>query len=105
MSAHTAPPPPPSTPKPEEPQAATSASVSDRETQNPGSSKNESSNADHTPGSKENEGDVTSVEAEGSFIQVGWEEPENQDPANPMNWPSGRKWTNIAVLSCITFLT
>jgi hypothetical protein len=99
MSTHTAPPSQPS----EEPQA----SISNLETQNPGpgSSKNESCDTDHTPASKKNEEDVTSVEAEGTFIQVGWEEPESQDPANPMNWPRGKKWLNIAVLSCITFLT
>jgi hypothetical protein len=100
MSTHTAPPLQP-TSESEEPQA----SISNLETQIPGSSKNESCDTDHTSRSKKNEEDVTSVEAEGSFIQVGWEEPESQDPANPMNWPSGRKWLNIAVLSYITFLT
>jgi hypothetical protein len=36
---------------------------------------------------------------------VGWEEPEDKDPANPLNWSQGRKWGIIAVLSSITFLT
>ena len=36
---------------------------------------------------------------------VWWDEPADQDPANPMNWPSSRKWGTIAVLSSITFLT
>ncbi|KAJ8125894.1 hypothetical protein O1611_g7743 [Lasiodiplodia mahajangana] len=38
-------------------------------------------------------------------ILVGWEEPEDQDPENPLNWPARRKWGNIAQLSAITFLT
>ncbi len=97
MSAHTAPP----SQRLEEPQAT----VSDLETQGPKSSRNESCDTDHTLGSKKNEDDVTSVEVERRFIRVGWKEPESRDPANPMNWPSGRKWLNIAVLSCITFLT
>ena len=100
MSSHTAPPSQP-TSEPEEPQA----SICDLETQDPESSKNESCDTDHTSRSKKNEEGVISVEDEESFIQVGWEEPETQDPANPMNWPSARKWLNIAVLSCITFLT
>ncbi|KAJ9663466.1 hypothetical protein H2201_005674 [Coniosporium apollinis] len=36
---------------------------------------------------------------------VWWDEPADQDPANPMNWSSGKKWGNIAVLSAITFVT
>ncbi|KAI1147590.1 MFS general substrate transporter [Nemania diffusa] len=38
-------------------------------------------------------------------ILVGWEEPEDQDPANPMNWSAAWKWGNIAQLSALTFLT
>lgn len=36
---------------------------------------------------------------------VGWEEPSDQDPENPLNWPTRRKWSIIGVLSFITFLT
>lgn len=36
---------------------------------------------------------------------VSWEEPEDQDKANPMNWPSSKKWRIIALLSFTTFLT
>jgi hypothetical protein len=36
---------------------------------------------------------------------VWWNEPAEQDPANPMSWPTWRKWTIIANLSFITFLT
>ena len=38
-------------------------------------------------------------------FSVWWNEPADQDPENPMNWPSRRKWTTIGVLSGITFLT
>lgn len=36
---------------------------------------------------------------------VGWEEPSDQDPDNPLNWSTGRKWSIIGILSFITFLT
>jgi hypothetical protein len=36
---------------------------------------------------------------------VGWEEPSDQDPANPLNWSTRRKWSIIGILSFITFLT
>ncbi|RSL49539.1 hypothetical protein CEP54_012399 [Fusarium duplospermum] len=36
---------------------------------------------------------------------VGWEEPPDQDPDNPLNWSTGRKWSIIGILSFITFLT
>jgi hypothetical protein len=38
-------------------------------------------------------------------ILVGWEEPEDQDPASPLNWSATWKWGNIAQLSALTFLT
>lgn len=34
---------------------------------------------------------------------VFWDGPD--DPANPMNWSSRVKWSNIAVVSAITFIT
>ncbi|KAL9076670.1 MAG: hypothetical protein Q9157_003587 [Trypethelium eluteriae] len=34
---------------------------------------------------------------------VDWDGPD--DPMNPMNWPAGRRWGMIAVVSAITFLT
>ena len=40
-----------------------------------------------------------------SQYEVFWEEPASEDPANPMNWSSGRKWTIIGMVSFITFLT
>jgi hypothetical protein len=36
---------------------------------------------------------------------VWWEEPEDQDPSNPMNWPDSKKWSIIGTLSLMTFLT
>lgn len=36
---------------------------------------------------------------------VWWNEPEDKDPDNPLNWASGQKWTIIGVLSLLTFLT
>lgn len=38
-------------------------------------------------------------------MEVFWEEPANQDPANPMNWGATRRWVIIAMVSFITFLT
>ena len=38
-------------------------------------------------------------------LEVWWDEPVDQDPLNPMNWPDSQKWGTIAVLSSITFLT
>lgn len=36
---------------------------------------------------------------------VWWNEPEDKDPENPLNWSSGTKWGIIGVLSLLTFLT
>ncbi|AEO58214.1 hypothetical protein MYCTH_2118654 [Thermothelomyces thermophilus ATCC 42464] len=35
---------------------------------------------------------------------VGWDEPETEDPENPMNWSALVKWANILILSVIGFL-
>ena len=40
----------------------------------------------------------------GSELIVWWDEPENQNPENPMNWSSAKKWVNILVISVISFL-
>lgn len=37
-------------------------------------------------------------------IVVWWDEPEDQDPENPMNWPSKMKWANILTIAVISFL-
>ncbi|KAF2094124.1 putative MFS multidrug transporter [Rhizodiscina lignyota] len=36
---------------------------------------------------------------------VDWEQPADQDPMNPMNWSSKKKWGNIAILSLLSFTT
>lgn len=40
----------------------------------------------------------------GAELIVWWDEPEDQNQENPMNWSSSRKWVNIIVISVISFL-
>jgi len=40
----------------------------------------------------------------GSEFVVWWNEPADQDPGNPMNWSSRKKWLNIMTISVISFL-
>lgn len=40
----------------------------------------------------------------GSELIVWWDEPLDQNPENPMNWSSTKKWANILVISVISFL-
>jgi hypothetical protein len=42
------------------------------------------------------------VQPANGFV-VDWD--GDDDPENPLNWPSRRKATNIALLSCLTFVT
>ncbi|KAK1975028.1 major facilitator superfamily transporter [Colletotrichum cereale] len=37
-------------------------------------------------------------------LTVHWDEPEDQDPENPMNWRPVVKWANILTISVISFL-
>ncbi|KAL7952707.1 cycloheximide resistance protein [Trichoderma compactum] len=37
-------------------------------------------------------------------LSVWWDEPEEQDPENPMNWPATKKWANILTISVMSFL-
>ncbi|KAK1961646.1 major facilitator superfamily transporter [Colletotrichum sublineola] len=51
----------------------------------------------------------TSREAEnqpqhGDRLTVHWDEPEDQDPENPMNWRPMVKWANILTIAVISFL-
>jgi hypothetical protein len=92
-------------PQPQLASAIDEVNTNDLSTRNLGSCKSGSSDTDQTPSSKKAEQDVASVEAETSCIEVSWDEPEHHDPANPLNWPSTRKWMNIGVLTSITFLT
>ncbi|KAK5248957.1 hypothetical protein LTR40_011684, partial [Exophiala xenobiotica] len=45
---------------------------------------------------------VEEVPATDDFV-VDWD--GDDDPANPLNWPSKLKGINIACLSCLTFVT
>lgn len=38
-------------------------------------------------------------------MDIFWDEPADQDPTNPMNWSMARKWSIVAMISFITFLT
>lgn len=38
-------------------------------------------------------------------LVVFWDEPADQDPANPLNWSARRRWSVVAMVSFITFLT
>lgn len=40
-----------------------------------------------------------------SEFNVWWSAPEDDDTNNPQNWSSSQKWTIIASLSLVTFLT
>ncbi|KAF4120758.1 Sugar (and other) transporter [Geosmithia morbida] len=44
------------------------------------------------------------VEPQDHHLSVWWNEPEDKDPENPMNWPESRKWAIIGNLSFLTFL-
>lgn len=52
------------------------------------------------PGQDDGESRVT----EGN-LEVFWDEPADQDPTNPLNWGTTRKWLIIAMVSFTTFLT
>lgn len=52
-----------------------------------------------------NPSEVTTSSDETNNFKVGWNEPADQDPENPMNWSTRRKWSIIGLLSFITFLT
>lgn len=39
----------------------------------------------------------------GATIDVWWEDPEQDNPANPLNWPNRKKWLNILTISVIAF--
>lgn len=45
------------------------------------------------------------IELTDSIYSVYWSEPIDQDPENPMNWTTKRKWSIIGVLSFLSFLT
>ncbi|KAI0110817.1 MFS general substrate transporter [Nemania sp. FL0031] len=40
---------------------------------------------------------------QGQFV-VGWEQPDDEDPENPLNWTRRQKWSIIGVLTFLSFL-
>jgi hypothetical protein len=54
---------------------------------------------------KENDTETISEKAtdESDPHLVDWDGPD--DPANPLNWTSKRKWGNVAILSFLTLIT
>jgi hypothetical protein len=52
---------------------------------------------------KEQGGDKPADEESDDPNVVSWDGPD--DPINPMNWSTGRKWGAMAVVSGVTFLT
>jgi hypothetical protein len=44
----------------------------------------------------------TAEEGDQKYI-VDWDGPG--DPANPLNWPPGKKWANLAIISSFTLIT
>lgn len=49
------------------------------------------------------EGKTVEVHPPTNDLIVDW--AGDDDPENPLNWPSKRKGINIALLSCLTFVT
>lgn len=48
---------------------------------------------------------TTKHESSASEFDVSWSVPEDEDTGNPWNWSNSQKWTIIASLSLVTFLT
>lgn len=70
--------------------------------------KNESSEAEKGlshRGDGVRENDNAEQTSEADPFDVYWDEPVDQDPANPMNWRSARKTAIIVTVSFLTFLT
>lgn len=53
---------------------------------------------------KDEAADETAHPGPDSEFMVWWNEPADQDPENPMNWSSRKKWFNIITISVISFL-
>lgn len=52
-----------------------------------------------------NNGDAPSdTTADPGGLVVYWEQPESEDPENPLNWSSKRKWAMIGILSFLSLL-
>jgi hypothetical protein len=53
---------------------------------------------------KEERGSSDGNSSSTSEFAVSWSEPADQDPENPLNWSSTKKWVNILSISIIGFL-
>lgn len=53
----------------------------------------------------DDDNDDSSSAASRDEFEVYWDEPEDQDSANPMNWSSTRRLWTIAMVSALSFLT
>ena len=51
----------------------------------------------------ENKDAITTVEQAVDPDIINWDGPDDKE--NPLNWPAKWKWTNLTLLSLITFLT
>lgn len=49
------------------------------------------------------EDQVNKIEEQNDTQVVGWD--GKNDELNPMNWPAGRKWGTVALVSLMTFIT
>lgn len=54
--------------------------------------------------SKQETNDCAAQAEPGSELIVWWDEPDDKNQENPMNWSSTKKWANILVISVISFL-
>ncbi|KAL2163986.1 hypothetical protein VTH06DRAFT_3199 [Thermothelomyces fergusii] len=59
---------------------------------------------DHEPVLEDTKAKLTTSSPPPLEFIVGWDEPETEDPNNPVNWPPMVKWANILILSTIGFL-
>lgn len=54
--------------------------------------------------SKQETNDCAAQAEPGPKLIVWWDEPDDENQENPMNWSSTKKWANILVISVISFL-
>jgi hypothetical protein len=67
----------------------------------PAASRTSSDETRQSPEDVEKNG-VETVDGEGDSNIVWWD--GDNDPANPMNWSTAKKWTNVGIVSAITFI-
>lgn len=59
---------------------------------------------DHESASEDTKPELAAPTPPALEFIVGWDEPETEDPNNPMNWSPWVKWANILILSVVGFL-